>query len=347
VPDIEHAYQGLQESFENFQNQIDSTELFINQLINQQEKYWLQYSYQIYKSLSERHHDDIMNMLRPIYHPESELRTKIKTQADWRFPAMIIRSGVEDFIDSMVSFDPLYVVDTDVHMINKAMGKFNDQYQSRLRNIVIEENVNKQILEKIPNHQIGLCFVYNFFNHRPIDLIEKYLTEIYDKLRPGGKLIMSFNDCDREPGVALVEQELACYTPGGVILHMVKNIGYVKSYSWHNGLANTYLEVTKPGQLTSLRGGQSLAKIIKIPKSPEELELQKLLDEAVQFGFVEDKNKKPAALDLQKFIRDEKIKKRQADAAEKERQQRKEWLALSPEEKQAKLTAAMSQSNQK
>jgi len=342
VPKIEHAYQVLQDGFENFQNQVDSAEMFINQLIGQQERHWLQHSYQIYKSLNERHHDDIMNMLRPIHHPELELRTKINAQADWKFPAMIIRSGLENFIDSMVGFDPLYVVDTNTHILNKALFKFNTQYQNRLRGIIVEENLDGQILEKIPDHQIGLCFVYNFFNHRPLEIVEKYLTEIYAKLRPGGKLIMSFNDCDREPGVVLVEQELACYTPGSVILHMAKNIGYASTYSWHNELPNTYLELTKAGILTSLRGGQALAKIHKIPKSPEEFEMQKLLETAAQFGFLVDKNKKPTVLELRKFIVEEKKKKFEAEAAAKKRQ---EWGSLSPEEKQLKIAQLMSPPN--
>jgi hypothetical protein len=171
--------------------------------------------------------------------------------------------------------------------------------------------------------------------------------EIYNKLRPGGILIMSFNDCDRVPGVTLVEQHLACYTPGHLIIQMAKNIGYECFYSWHNGLANTYLELQKPGQLGSIRGGQSLAKICKISRSPEELEMQALIQEAEQFGFTVEKNQTYPVVQLQKFIREQKKKRREIEAAEKIRQERREWLALSPEEKQARLAAAMAKINQK
>jgi SAM-dependent methyltransferase len=340
-------YQELQTAFDNFHQQTSAVQHHIEKLITQEEKYWMPQSFEIYKSLSERHHDDILNTLRPIYHPDLELRSKLKMQADWRYPGLIIRPGVEDFIDTMVSYDPLYVVDVNSHMINKSIGQFGEQYQNRLRSIVIEEKLDHEILEKIPNNQIGLCFVYNFFNHRTLEYINKYLTEIYNKLRPGGMLIMSFNDCDRLPGVMLVEQHLACYTPGVSIVQMARNIGYECFYSWHNDLANTYLEIQKPGQLLSNRGGQSLAKIHKIPQSPEQLEMRALVQEAEQFGFKVEKGSTYSAVQLQKFIREEKRKRREIEAAEKVRQKRKEWLALSPEEKQARLAAAMSNLDQK
>jgi SAM-dependent methyltransferase len=340
-------YQDLQTAFDNFQQQIGANQNYIEKLIAQEEKPWMQQSFQIYKELSEQHHDGIMNSLRPIPHAELELRSKLKTQADWRYPGMIIRSGVEDFIDSMVSYDPLYVVDVNFHIVNKALGRFNGQYQNRLRDVVVEEKFDHEILEKIPNNQIGMCFVYNFFNHRTLEHINKYLTEIYNKLRPGGILIMSFNDCDRVPGVALVEQHLACYTPGHLIMQMAENIGYECCYSWHNDLANTYLEIHKPGQLVSNRGGQSLAKVCKIPRSPEELEMQVLIEEAEQLGFTVEKGVTYPAVQLQKFIREQKKKRREIEAAEKIRQERREWLALAPEEKQARLAAAMAKTDQK
>ena len=340
-------YQDLQTAFIDFQQQIANNQIHIDQLIAKEEKHWMQQSFQIYKELNEWHHDAIMNSLRPIRHPELELRSKLKSQVDWRYPGMVIRSGIEDFIDSMVGHDPLYVVDTDQQMVNKVLGRFGSQYQNRLRDIVVEEKFDHEILEKIPNNQLGMCFVYNFFNHRTLDHINKYLTEIYNKLRPGGILIMSFNDCDRVPGVVLVEQHLACYTPGNLIIQMAKNIGYECFYTWHNDLANTYLEIQKPGRLESIRGGQSLARLHKIPQSTEQIEMQELIQEAEKFGFEVEKNQTYPAIQLQKFIREQKKRKREIEAAEKVQQKRKEWLALAPEEKQARLAAAMAKTDQK
>jgi hypothetical protein len=105
--------------------------------------------------------------------------------------------------------------------------------------------------------------VYNFFEFKPFEIIRKYLTEIYQKLKPGGTLIMTFNDCDRDKAVKLAEQHYACYTPGAMIQPFAATVGYNQIFSWNNNGPTTWLELRKPGALTSLRGGQTLAKIIK------------------------------------------------------------------------------------
>jgi hypothetical protein len=127
---------------------------------------------------------------------------------------------------------------------------------------VVNERHTNSILAKIPNEQFGLCLVYNFFNFRPFEIIKQWLWEIQVKLRPGGILIMTINDCDRDTAVMLVESHFACYTPGYLILDMVQSMGFEVLATWNNDGPMTWIELRKPGELTSLRGGQTLAKIV-------------------------------------------------------------------------------------
>jgi hypothetical protein len=143
------------------------------------------------------------------------------------------------------------------------MAKFTEQYQNRLRTYTIKEDINQDILGKIPNNQFGFCFAYNYFNFRPFEILKKYLAEIYTKLKPGGTFIMTFNDCDRASAVKLVEQYYSCYTPGYLVRELVQSMGYEIVYSWHNDGPVTWLELKKPGELTSIKGGQSLGKIVQ------------------------------------------------------------------------------------
>lgn len=258
-------YQNLQAAFGAFDQQIKSVLLHIDKLIDKQQAHWFQESYRIYDKLVNEHHDYVMNMLRPTIHPEQVLRTRLQTYSDWRWPGMIVRPGVETFIQELVGCDPLYTVDLSRDLLGKAIGQFPEPYQHRLRPYIIEENLDQEILKYIPNEQFGLILIYNFFNHRTIEHIKQYLSELYEKLRPGGVLIFTYNDCDRVPGVKLVEQGLACYTPGILINQIAENIGYDRFFTWNDGEPKTFLEVRKPGELDSLRGGQALAKII--PKS--------------------------------------------------------------------------------
>jgi hypothetical protein len=47
-----------------------------------------------------------------------------------------------------------------------------------------------------------------------------------------------------------------------LITDLVGHIGFDRLYTWHNDGPSTFLEIRKPGELSSLRGGQTLAKII-------------------------------------------------------------------------------------
>lgn len=252
-------------NFESYACEIDKIRHEVIKQIEQQEKFWFQESYRLYEEeMRNEHHDYILNR-RPQVTPQTMLRSRLRMYADWRYPGMIIRPGLETFVGEMVSNDPLYIIDTSPHLLGKVplINNFTPEYQARLRSIVIKEELDYEILDKVPNNQFGLCLAFNFFDFRPLEYIRKYLTEIYNKLRPGGVLIMTFNDCDRMPGVVLVESHYACYTPGRLITGLVESIGFDRVHTWHDNGPSTFLEIRKPGELTSLRGGQTLAKIIR------------------------------------------------------------------------------------
>ena len=252
-------------NFESYSYEIEKIRQEVIKQIEEQEKFWFQESYRLYEEeMRNEHHDYILNR-RPQITPQTMLRSRLRMYADWRYPGMIIRPGLETFVGEMVSNDPLYIIDTSPHLLGKVplINQFTPEYQARLRSIVIKEELDYEILDKVPNNQFGLCLAFNFFDFRPLEYIRKYLTEIYNKLRPGGVLIMTFNDCDRMPGVVLVESHYACYTPGRLITGLVESIGFDRVHSWHDNGPSTFLEIRKPGDLTSLRGGQTLARVIK------------------------------------------------------------------------------------
>jgi SAM-dependent methyltransferase len=254
----------INQEFVQLASTIVQLQQHVQQQIEIEEKYWLQESYRLFEEeMKNEHHDYILNR-RPQVNPETILRSRLRMYSNWRYPGMIIRPGLETLPSEMVSYDPLYLVDTSTHLLGKVpyINNFTPEYQTRLRNIVVQETLDNEILQKVPNDQFGLCLAYNFFNFRPLEYVRKYLTEIYQKLKPGGVLIMTYNDCSRVPGARLAETHYACYTPGRLITDLVGHIGFDRLYTWHNDGPSTFLEIRKPGELSSLRGGQTLAKII-------------------------------------------------------------------------------------
>jgi len=189
------------------------------------------------------------------------ISNRIKSYVDWKYPGLIIRPGVETFISDLVALDPLYIVDYSKELLQPALAAFPEEYQRRLR-IYEQDPCSTDVLDTLPNNQFGMCLAFNFFEFTPLEVVEQYLKNIFNKLRPGGILAMTFNDCDRAHCVALVEKNFCFYTPGKRVTAIAKSIGYRQLFSWTDTNNLTWLELRKPGELDSIRGGQTLAKII-------------------------------------------------------------------------------------
>ena len=239
----------------------------LRELIATTEKPWFAESYRLYEQeMLNETTEDILDRSPKISAETAQFyRTRLTRYNSWHHAAMILRPAYEPFIHDLLASDPLYLVDESHDLLQPAMTQFNEQYQHRLRPYVIQERSGTAILEQLPKGQFGLVFAYNFFNFRPFEVLKQYLTEIYQKLRPGGTLIMTFNDCDRAKAVMLVEQHYCCYTPGYLVRELAQSLGYEIAFAWTDQGPSTWLELRKPGERPGLRGGQALAKILPKP----------------------------------------------------------------------------------
>ena len=208
--------------------------------------------------------EHLINRKLPIeFNDQESLRNTIKNYTDWRLPGMIIGARQEMLVEDMVPMDPLYLVDHNRDLIDVAMNPFTKEYKNRLRPYVINDWKDTEIFTALPSNQFGLVFAYNYFNWKPIEMIEKFLIEIYQKLRPGGALVFTYNECDNWHGVGAVEHAWMCYTPGSRIQTIARNLGYkiIERYTGSGDIA--WFEMRRPGEIQSLRGGQVLAKVIR------------------------------------------------------------------------------------
>jgi hypothetical protein len=261
---LQHKHKEIQQTFDAFENNLNQLKAELKQLIVATEKPWFAESYRLYEQ--EMIHESVEYILNRQPNITNETQqfycTRIMRYNSWHHPAMIIRPGKETYINHLLASDPLYLVDESHDLLQPAISQFNPLYQQRLRPYSINERNSDNILDKLPNEQFGFVLAYNFFNFRPFEIIRKYLAEIYQKLRPGGVVAMTFNDCDRAKGVMLVEQHFCCYTPGYLVRELAQSLGYEVVFSWTDQGPTTWLELRRPGNFNSLRGGQALAKII-------------------------------------------------------------------------------------
>lgn len=248
----------------DFDHNLDCMLADLLEQIKALEPQYLAQSYQWYEQAMER--DTVEYVLErrfPISDEHREyIKSRVMAHSDYHYAGMIIRPGLDDWIEHMVACDPLYVVDTNHDMFEPAKEKFNKLYQNRLRYYAIRESSSVSMMEQLPTGQFGFCLAYNFFQYKPFEIMRAYLREIYYRLRPGGVLAMTYNDCDRKGAVELAERSFTCYTPGRMILAICESIGFIIEQDYRLDAAANWVELRRPGQLVSLRGGQTLAKIV-------------------------------------------------------------------------------------
>lgn len=183
----------------------------------------------------------------------------LKNGSDWRYPGLIIRPGLEPWVEHLVTLDPLYVVDESWDLLVPFREKFPESYLAKVRMSVVNTQQREDLLDQIPDNQLGFCLAYNFFNYKPFEIFTDYLARIYQKLRPGGVVAMTINDCDRSGGARLCEQMFASYTPKSMVLALAERQGYQLTFEHELDAAVTWIELAKPGVLQSLKGGPMLS----------------------------------------------------------------------------------------
>lgn len=244
-------------------SEIDGVLAQIKTQIDDLSKHYFQESYHRYDSTIIEDPESVLNKTLTMSDETREtLRGRIIPNNDWKWPGLILRPAREEWIQHMVACDPLYLVDRDWNFLSPARERFNQAYQQRLRLYRAFETDGRRFLDHLPQGQFGLILSFNFFNHKPLDIMRIYLEDCYNLLRPGGRLIFTFNDCDYPGAVILCENHSASFQPGSIIREMAKTAGYEISFEFRDHGAIYWMEVTKPGTLDSIRGGQSIAKIV-------------------------------------------------------------------------------------
>lgn len=208
---------------------------------------------------------DRHNFKKLLYQQETRdfFISRVNLHASWKWPAMELRPAFGEITDAMTACDPMYLVDTDKEMFKHVKSKWTPEYQARLRYYTINET-DKKIFHQLPQAQFGLVVAVDFFNFRPLDLIRRYLTELFSIVRPGGTVIFTYNNCDHPIGVDNFENSYYCYTPGREVKAMCEQAGFKVRASFDLENNVSWLEIERPGTRSSLRGGQTLGKIITL-----------------------------------------------------------------------------------
>jgi SAM-dependent methyltransferase len=159
----------------------------------------------------------------------------------------------------LVASDPLYIADIDSEFVDNTVQKFTPEYQARLRRYLID--ITNYNISNLPTGQFNFIFSFNFFNYLSLDSIKQLLKRAMIWLRPGGVILFTYNNADMSPSAGLSESYFMTYVPKSLLIPLVESLGYevVTSRDFHP--STSWIEIKKPGTLSTVKAHQALGEI--------------------------------------------------------------------------------------
>ena len=194
---------------------------------------------------------------------EEMISIRIAQYTSWQHAVLEIGPGDGKWTASLVSGDPLYLVDIHQEFLKNTINQFNKDYRKKIRCYLTGVDVYKTDvdLSALPKKQFGFIFAWNVFDYLPMGFIEEYLRQGFELLKPGGVMMFSYNDCERRVCAELAESKFKSWVPKWKLNEILTKIGFeVITYKSEEELVH-WVEIKKPGELKSIRASQPLASI--------------------------------------------------------------------------------------
>jgi len=191
------------------------------------------------------------------------IKSIISLKTDPKFPTLEVGPGDGFWTEYLVAADPLYIIDIHDEFLKSTVDRFPESYRMRIRPYLwVEDNIKDHYLEQLPQNQFGFVFAFNVFDFFTPDFFESYLIGVYNILKPGGSILLTYNNCDYYNNARLAEIGYKSWMPKSLLDKIAVKLGF--QIEQHNSLKNTHWCILrKPGSLTSVKVTQSLGKIIR------------------------------------------------------------------------------------
>lgn len=202
-----------------------------------------------------------------LYNEESKqlLINAITSHIHAKYAVCQIQPGYGEITTHIVAGTPMYIVETEDFPSVVNTDLFNPVMKRRINWYSMYEK-GADPLYKLPQGQIGCVVVIDYLNFKTVPTIKTFLNSIYNVLRSGGVAIFTYNNCDYPKGIDKVDEMYYCYTTEEEMTSVCNEVGFeiirsvVRGYDeLDNGIS--WLEVKKPGELSSIRAAQGLATI--------------------------------------------------------------------------------------
>jgi len=253
IKDYRDLRTAVQQPTEKVQQIIDE----INKEINTKSTPFFLENYEL-----ELHYEipDNIRKIRVMYIPDqvqTEIESRISQRVDWKYPTLEIGCRDGEWTKHLIAGDPLYLTDVHQDFLDSAVKDYPPEYQRRTRPYLIK-NGDYSIL---PQKQFSFVFSWNHFNYKSLDTLKQSFKQVFNLLRPGGVFMFSYNNGDLPAGAAYAETYFMSYIPKSMLVPMCQMLGFEVIYSRDYEPAVSWLELRKPGDLTTVKGHQALGVI--------------------------------------------------------------------------------------
>jgi SAM-dependent methyltransferase len=254
--DLSRMHKSIQLNQERFDALIEN----INHRILSSSNKFFTDNYDVELSIDKRNR---LGGIRPMEVSEEireEILNRIRLYTDWKYPALEIGCGNGDWTQHLVAADPLYITDYEESITKLAIKDFTSEYQRRVRPYVIQD----YHMQELPQGQFSFVFCWNYLNYCSLDTVKEYVKSVKDLLRPGGTFLFSYNDGDTEMGAGYAENYFMSYIPKSMLIPMCESLGLrvIYSNSGFSNIALSWIEVQKPGELSTIKAHQVMGEII-------------------------------------------------------------------------------------
>jgi SAM-dependent methyltransferase len=286
VDQLRQAREQVVQSVKQFDQQFAQLKQLVQDLIEQHEPEYFQNSINLYNTGYRNDTPEHIVNRRITVDPITSviIQQRLRLYTNWQHPGMVIRPAHARYVEDLVACDPMYFVDTSQQLLELTESWFTPEYQHRLRCYIIEEHNDHPTFINLPAEQFGLIYVFHFFEYRPWPVLQQYLRECFDLLRPGGILAFTYNNCDIFRRVGMVEHYSGCYTPGRLVRAYAQELGYEIVFDLDDDSNTSWLELRRPGDYSSIRGGQTLAAILQ---RPDESNITNIIDKPPESAYNE------------------------------------------------------------
>jgi hypothetical protein len=192
------------------------------------------------------------------------ITTRIGSYSDFLYPSLLLYPREKKWLMStIVASDPLYLVQHSSIELDNLIEDFSEVYKNRLR------CYNTNDFSILPQQQFRFVLLWDVLNYVSIDQFDYYLKEMFNLIKPGGSCMLSYNNCDLEGSAKLAELNAASYANARIIKNLSENIGFelikLEDLPTSDAFAThiSWVELRKPGTLSTVKAHQALAKIIE------------------------------------------------------------------------------------